>query len=41
MPLIGIPAFAASTTLNGAPVIWIQANEVFKNEPFSTSYTGC
>ena len=41
MPVIGIPAFAASTIFNGQPVVWIGASAVFKNEPFTTSYTGC
>lgn len=41
MPVIGIPAFASSTVYNGTPVVWIQADDVFKNEPFTTSYTGC
>jgi len=41
MPVVGIPAFASSSVLNGQPVVWIQATDVFKNEPFSTSYIGC
>ena len=41
MPVLGIPAFAGSPTYNGQLVIWIQADNVFKNEPFSTTYSGC
>lgn len=41
MPVVGIPAFAGAAQFNGQSVIWIQANDVFKNEPFSTSYQGC
>jgi hypothetical protein len=41
MPLIGVPSFFATAQYNGQSVVWIQADDVFKNEPFSTSYLGC
>ena len=42
MPLIGIPAMLTNaSTYNGNSVIFISATSVFKNEPFTTSYTGC
>ena len=42
MPLVGIPAMLTNaTTFNGQSVIFISATSVFKNEPFTTSYSGC
>jgi hypothetical protein len=42
MPVIGIPAMLTNaSTYNGSPVIFISATSVFKNEPFTTSYSGC
>jgi len=42
MPVIGIPAMLTNaSTFNGQSVIFISATSVFKNEPFSTNYTGC
>ena len=42
MPIIGLPFMNLGTnTYNGQNVIWISTTSVFKNEPFSTNYTGC
>ena len=41
MPVLGIPAMLGASTFNGQSVIFISATSVFKNEPFSTTYTGC
>jgi Flp pilus assembly protein TadG len=42
MPVIGIPAMLVNaSTFNGQPVIFISATSVFKNEPFTTAYSGC
>jgi Flp pilus assembly protein TadG len=42
MPVIGIPAmFAHAATFNGQSVIFISATSVFKNEPFTSSNSGC
>lgn len=42
MPIIGLPfMLSGSNTFNGQNVIWISSTAVFKNEPFSTNYTGC
>jgi Flp pilus assembly protein TadG len=42
MPVIGIPAMLTNaSTYNGSSVIFIGATSVFKNEPFTTSYSGC
>jgi len=37
IPLMGTP----TTTFNGSPVIWIASTAAFRNEPFTTTYTGC
>ena len=41
MPVLGIPQMLGASTYNGQTVIFISATSVFKNEPFSTTYTGC
>lgn len=42
MPVVGIPQMlVGSSNFNGQSVIFINATAVFKNEPFSTTYTGC
>jgi len=42
MPLIGIPNMLANASVyNGNSVIFISATSVFKNEPFTTGYSGC
>jgi Flp pilus assembly protein TadG len=42
MPTISFPYFNTPTnTYNGNPVIWIASTAAFRNEPFTTSYTGC
>ena len=42
MPVLGISWFLSNaTTYNGQSVIFINATAAFKNEPFTTSYTGC
>lgn len=42
MPVLGISWFLAdSSTYNGQSVMFISATAAFKNEPFTSSYTGC
>jgi hypothetical protein len=41
MPVLGIPEVLGAATFNGQSVIFIGATAVFKNEPFSTNYSGC
>jgi Flp pilus assembly protein TadG len=42
MPVIGISEMLTNAaTFNGQSVIFISATSVFKNEPFTTSYSGC
>jgi len=42
MPVIGIPQMlTGAVPFNGQSVIFISATSVFKNEPFTTAYTGC
>jgi Flp pilus assembly protein TadG len=42
MPVIGIPAMLTNaSSYNGSSVVFIGATSVFKNEPFTTSYSGC
>ena len=42
MPIIGIPDLLSNAaTFNGQSVIFISATSVFKNEPFTTTYSGC
>ena len=42
MPTISFPFFSTpSSTFNGYPVIWIVSTAAFRNEPFSTGYSGC
>ena len=42
MPVIGIPAMLThASSFNGSSVIFISATSVFKNEPFTSGYTGC
>lgn len=42
MPFWSLPLMSTpTTTFNGSSVIWIVSTAAFRNEPFSTSYTGC
>lgn len=42
MPVIGIPQMLTNAaTYNGQSVVFISATSVFKNEPFTTTYSGC
>ncbi len=42
MPVLGIPWMLTNAqTFNGKSVIFISATSVFKNEPFTSNYTGC
>jgi hypothetical protein len=42
MPIVGIPDLLTNAaTFNGQSVIFISATSVFKNEPFTTTYSGC
>jgi Flp pilus assembly protein TadG len=42
MPVIGITAMLTNApTFNGQSVVFISATSVFKNEPFTATYSGC
>ncbi len=42
MPVLGVSSILSqASTYNGQSVIFINATAAFKNEPFTTSYTGC
>jgi Flp pilus assembly protein TadG len=42
MPFFSIPILGTpSTMFKGGPVIWIASTAAFRNEPFTTTYTGC
>jgi Flp pilus assembly protein TadG len=42
MPVIGIPTMLTNaSSYNGKSVVFISATSVFKNEPFTSGYTGC
>jgi Flp pilus assembly protein TadG len=42
MPVLGIlQMLTGSSTFNGTSVIFLSATAVFRNEPFSTTYSGC
>ena len=42
MPVIGLPAFlSGAVSYEGTPSVWINANDVFVNEPFSSGASGC
>ena len=42
MPVLGLSWFlGVASTYNGQSVIFINATAAFKNEPFTTSYSGC
>lgn len=42
MPTLGIASMLSGATMvNGTPSDYVNANVVFTNEPYSSSYTGC
>ena len=42
MPVLGLSWILQNATVfNGTPSVFINANSVFANEPFTTSYSGC